>query len=343
VPMHLSSFAERTRFAELQAQARTRIAEAARARGLGPDDLADRLVPDLDLDPDGSKLLSFGARAFRVGFDEHLDPFVRDEAGALLRSLPRPAKADDADRARAAQETWKAIKTDAAAIAGGQIQRLEQAMITGRRWPAATFRSLLLGHPLLVHLVRRLLFGAYDAGGRLLHLFRVAEDRSFADVADAPLALDGDEGVGLPHPIDLPPAVLAPWGSLFADYEILQPFAQIGREVFTPTEAERTATAILRFQSREVETGKLFGLEHRGWRRASGDRIANTYRRELPAGYYAWLHVSPGVNLATPQESPVQTIGAMRVFRSDGADATMDELSPVAFSELVRDVALLVG
>ena len=46
--------------------------EVAEQRDLTPEELADRLVPDLGLDADGSLTLDFGPRAFRVGFDGSL-------------------------------------------------------------------------------------------------------------------------------------------------------------------------------------------------------------------------------------------------------------------------------
>jgi hypothetical protein len=337
--MHLSSFGERTRFTELKSQARARLAEAARARGLGPDDLADRIVPDLDLDPDGSKVLDYGSRSFRVGFDEHLDPFVRGEDGAVLRSLPRPVKADDGNKPRAAQEAWKALKDDASAIARGQILRLELAMVVQRRWDLATFRDVLVGHPLLVHLWRRLLLGAHDADGSLIQLFRVAEDRTFADAADAPVRLDAGR-IGILHPLEVPAEALAPWSAVFADYELLQPFPQLGRETFAPTEAERAATSLLRFEGQQVETGKLFGLEHRGWRRGAGFPCT-WYTRELPGGFVVELEISPGIDLANPRETPLQTLCAVLVSKGDRVP--LGDLSPIAFSELIRDLALIAG
>jgi hypothetical protein len=336
--MHLSSFGERTRFAELRAQARARLAEAARARGLGPDDLADRIVPDLDLDPDGSMVLSFGGRSFQVGFDEHLEPLVRTRDGVVLRSLPRPGKADDGDKARAAQETWKALKDDAAAIARGQIQRLEAAMISQRRWDLATFRRVLVDHPLLVHLCRRLLLAAYDAGGALVGLFRVAEDRTFADAADAPIRFD-EAKVGIPHPLEVTAEAIASWSTVFADYQLVQPFPQLGRETFLSTEAERPRVELSRFAGKEVETGKLFGLEHRGWRRGFDMEIGQIYTRDLHGGYAATFAIHPGINSTNPRETPVQTLGAI-VVAKDGRPHPLGELPPVVFSELVRDLAL---
>jgi hypothetical protein len=260
----------------------------------------------------------------------------------VLRALPKPSKNDDADLARAAQEAWKALKTDVSAIAGGQIQRLEQAMIARRRWDLATFRALLVAHPLLVHLVRRLLFSAAKEG-ETATLFRVAEDRTFADAADAPLDLDPAARVIIPHPLEIDREARSAWGSIFADYEIVQPFPQLGREVFTPTDAERAGSELSRFLGARVETGKLFGLEHRGFRRAPGYGAIGVYQRALPGGLTAAFAVSPGVDLTNPAATPEQTLGSLVLKRNQGALAPLGELDPILFSEIVRDLALLVG
>ncbi len=219
-------------------------------------------------------------------------------------------------------------------------------MITGRRWDLATFGAVLVAHPLLVHLVRRLLFGAYDAEGKLVELFRVTEDRSFAGAADTRVTLDPAARIGLPHPIDLAPEALATWGSVFADYEILQPFDQLGRVVFTITEGERSATTLDRFQGVRVETGRLFALEQRGWRHPPGGDVMPTiygYARTLPDGHVAELSISPGIDLLDPKKTPEQTLRPVLLLAPPRSAAPLGELSPVLFSELVRDLALFVG
>ena len=99
--MHLAGIANKVRFKGLQKKARERIDQIADARGLTTEELGDRLVPDLDLDDDGSRALSFGARAFKVGFDESLTPFVVDPEGKTRKALPKPNKSDDAAQAKA--------------------------------------------------------------------------------------------------------------------------------------------------------------------------------------------------------------------------------------------------
>jgi hypothetical protein len=132
--MHLNGVAQKVKFKGLQEKAREKMDEIAQNRGLTADELADRLVPDLDLDPDGSRTLDFGTRQFRVSFDEALKPVVVDGSGKTLSDLPKPNKSDDATKAKEADAIWKTLKKDVKAIAQNQIVRLELAMCSQRRW-----------------------------------------------------------------------------------------------------------------------------------------------------------------------------------------------------------------
>ncbi|KJS51024.1 hypothetical protein VM98_39430, partial [Streptomyces rubellomurinus subsp. indigoferus] len=87
---------------------------------------------------------------------------------------------DDAELAPAERKRFAALKKDVRTVAGDQIRRLEDAMVSGRSWTAEEFAQLFVGHPLLWHLVRRLVWLA-EADGTAT-AFRVAEDRTLADV-----------------------------------------------------------------------------------------------------------------------------------------------------------------
>jgi hypothetical protein len=200
--MHLDGIAQKLKFKGLQEKAKKKIAEIAESRNLTREELADRLVPDLDLDDDGSKVLDFGERTFRVGFDEHLSPFVLDAAAKRQKDLPKPNKSDDAEKAAIATRWWKAVKKDAKAISRQQILRLELAMCARRTWDVATFRTFMLDHPLMVHPLRRLVWATY-ADGAIDKTFRVAEDRSLADVDDATFVLPESATLGIAHRLDL--------------------------------------------------------------------------------------------------------------------------------------------
>jgi hypothetical protein len=199
-----------------------------------------------------------------------------------------------------------------------------------------------------VHLARRLVWGAFDAEGKLVMTFRVAEDRTLADERDAPCALPEGLVMGIPHPLDLSPDALALWGGVLADYAIVQPFEQIGRAVFLPSDEERASTVLRRAEGVRVPTGKIFGvLERRDWRReAEMDGVVHVYARDLPLSrHVAILEIEPGIRLTKLSETPEQTLGSVWLMkdRTLSVRAPFGELDPIVFSELARDLDRLRG
>lgn len=346
--MILHGLSQKTKSKALQDRARKKIEELAAQRGFTPEELADRLVPDLGLGEDGSMVLDFGPRSFRVGFDEILKPFVRAE-GKRLTDLPKPGKGDDPELAARAQAAWKTLKKDVRALASQQILRLELAMCGRRRWEPEVFRTFLLEHPLLQHLVRRLVWGIYDDHESLQGTFRVDEDGSFADVSDEPWHLPEGVRVGLVHSLDLADDLAARWGEVLGDYEILQPFRQLGREVYRIAPDERDVLELRRVEGLQVQTVRVLGLSSsRGWRRgpALDSGCIFWFAKPLPDGLHeARLWLDPGIIAGMVDEEPEQTLGTVIIQRTgsleDQGVVAFGELSPVVFSELVRDLESL--
>jgi len=341
--MNLNGIAQKAKFKGLQERARERIQAIAEARDLSAEELADRLVPDLDLDAEGTLVLDFGPRRFTVGFDEQLRPFVLDVDGARLKDLPKPNKADDAELANASSERWKLLKKDVKAIANNQIQRLELAMCSGRRIDAAVFRQFFVQHPLMRHLARRLLWGVPQADGSVQG-FRVAEDLSFADHQDMQFELAEDARVCLPHVLLLGETQQAAFGQVFADYEILQPFVQLGREVLTMSADELGQQECSRFKGKRVAIGSVYGLQHRGWRHGSPQDAGwiGWFEKSLPGGLEVQLELDPGTVVGEINYEPKQTLGtlSLRVAGSwdEAGQRCFRELDAVARSELLRDL-----
>jgi hypothetical protein len=339
------------KFKGLQEKAREKIDQIAEARGLSAEELADRLVPDLGLDDDGTRWLDFGPRKVKVVFDESLKPAVVDESGKRLPDLPKAKQSDDPEKASAATAAWKALKKDAKAIAQGQILRLELAMCAQRRWSPEVFRAFLLEHPLLIHLVRRLVWGTYAADGKMLGSFRVAEDSSLANAEDALYEIPDGAQVGIVHRWEIGDALAGMWGQVFADYEILQPFEQISRVVASPTDAEKVAKTLDRVKDLTVSTGKVLGLDARGWRRGfpQDGGVVSWYEKPVQGGLVLMLDLDPGIFTGMISESREQTLGSVTVDTEGGgngwgrkdAGIAMGDLPPIVFSELVRDLETL--
>ncbi|MDX3729613.1 DUF4132 domain-containing protein [Streptomyces caniscabiei] len=347
--MHLHGVAQRVKFKGLKARAQEKIAELAEGLGLTGEQLADRLVPDFGLDPRGTTVIDYGSRSFTVGFDEQLRPFVRDPDGKRRKDLPPPGARDDAELAPAERKRFMALKKDVRTVAADQVRRLESAMVEGRSWSAAEFRELFLGHPLLWHLVRRLVWLS-DTDGTTTS-FRVAEDRTFADVEDSTFDLPDTAAVRLAHPLRLPDELDA-WAELFADYEILQPFPQLGRQVFELTPEEADHWRLERFEGLAVTTGRLVGLERRGWRRGQplDNGVERWISKRLAPNRYAVLTPDDGIAVgyfdpAEQQKVEYLWLGTRPAdyWPHDTHTARFGEIDPVAVSELLADLTELTA
>ncbi|MBZ5794642.1 DUF4132 domain-containing protein [Burkholderia contaminans] len=356
--MLLNGIAQKVKFRALQDRAREKIDAIAEARGLSSEELEDRLAPDLGLDAHGTMLLDFGPRAFRVGFDETLKPYVRETgadgvAGARLADLPKPKKTDDPVKGKEAVERFKLLKKDARTIASQQVARLEVAMCGRRRWTPEVFRAFLAEHPLVRHLVQRLVWGVYEVddggnfGGTLKACFRVAEDGTAATADDDAFTLP--EGatirVGVPHALEIAPADAAAFGQVFADYELLQPFAQLGRDVYRLTDDERDGRKLERWKGVKVPTGRVLGLVNKGWRRGQVEDAGCIwyFTKPLGAGKVIELSLDPGIFVGAVDMNPDQELGVLQAgapsnwgsIREPDALSTLDEISA---SELIRDL-----
>jgi hypothetical protein len=134
-------------------------------------------------------------------------------------------------------------------------------MVKGRTWKAKDFETLVVKHPLMSHFARGLVFGSKK------DTFRVAEDGSYADEKDAKYTLPKDGLVRIMHPLDMSDPQKASWGQVFADYELLPPFQQLGRQTFTIEDKEKKSRDLApRFKGQEWGVSAFIGkLARRGW------------------------------------------------------------------------------
>ncbi|MES2946598.1 MAG: DUF4132 domain-containing protein [Pseudomonadota bacterium] len=349
--MHLNAIAGKVKFKALQERAREKISAVAQARGFSPEELADRLVPDLGLHETGTLVLDFGPRRFFVGFDETLKPLVKDAQGVRLKDLPKPLKSDDAALAEQATTSFKQIKKDAKAVASQQVSRLEMAMVGRRRWPVADFKLFFVEHPLMRHLSARLVWGLYQEG-KLVDNFRVAEDWSFADADDTLYQLPEqthDCSIGISHILEMSRQNLDAFGQIFADYEILQPFKQLSRETYCLTPEEQGLSTLTRFKDKQVATGSVMGLINRGWERGQAQDAGwvGEFSKHLEGNLQVDVQLDPGTIVGDMSYEPKQKLPAV-TLRKRGSYDQNGELSfgrvhAIVISEVLRDLELLAA
>ena len=110
-----------------------------------------------------------------------------------------------------------------------------------------------------------LIWGVYD-NGKLVDTFRYMDDGTFNTVDEDEYELADGQFIGLIHPLELDADTLAGWRTQLEDYEIAQPFDQLRREAFLPTEEELKANEVLRLPE-DSYTPTTFAktMEKFGW------------------------------------------------------------------------------
>jgi hypothetical protein len=228
-------------------------------------EVEDELVPRCGLRSDGEPTITRGDQRLFMALDDELNPFLRDPDGrrmpALETSQP-PAPAETRRR-------WAVIREQLSEAIPVQVRRLEEALVQQHRWEIARWREALLGHPLVVHLVERAVWGTYSRGGRRLEqTFRVAPDRTLWGPDDEPWGFGEADAIGLVHPLEVDAETRKAWNTILADYEVVTLFPQLDRPTFAPPKDVQRAPALV--VDVEAPADTLIRLHHRGWKRESG-------------------------------------------------------------------------
>ena len=249
-----------------------------------------------------------------------------------------------------AKADWKMVRKEVEAALRVQRTRLEEALTHQRRWEAGAWRIYLADHPLLMgHLVTHLLWGAWARRGPLQFCFRVAADRTLADLDDEEISLEGHPvKIGLVHPLDLSPEALQSWSTIFGEYELTPPFAQLDRRVFGVEQEEPEQKDVLSYMDTSIEqTGWLRGhLKRRQWVAGRRGQLLDFYYKPFPNHHLtAFIELGPGMNPASSKEDEPQHIRAVSFCRRSNLERpcrqrmALREVPAHVFSEVRHDLA----
>jgi hypothetical protein len=196
-----------------------------------------------------------------------------------------------------------------------------------------------------VSFTRRIVWGAYGEDGVLQSTFRTAEDRTLLGI-DGEVSLDLSSRIGVVHPIHLDDKTRAQWSEHMGDYEIIQPFEQLGRRLYRVEENEKGETMVQRYAESKFKSGVLRDLLIRsGWDRDT-DYLRKEYDREFSnEKVVAIATMSPGVPAGEASyDIADQTIASIefRAKKGRGKSSTpmlLSDVPPLAFTEAVHDIA----
>ena len=344
---------------------------AARRMGLTPNEIEELSVPTYGLEEVGLARMVFDdvICEIRVNGTEVTQTWCRGDKP--LASVPKTVKEQIPDELKEISQTVKDIRR----MLPAQRDRIENVYLNQQTWKLPVWQERYLDHPLVGTITRRLIwkFTRRDqaASGIWLDGRMVGRD-------DVPLDwLDDETMVELWHPLHVDPEVVVAWRDWLMRHEVRQPFKQAHREVYILTEAEReTATYSNRYAAHILRQHQFNALcSACGWKntlRLMVDAEFPPASKLLPAyGLRAEYWVEGiGTNYGTDTNDTGTYLflttdqvrfyrihsaenrahasggGYTAVRRNDNADIeplSLDQIPPLVFSEIFRDVDMFVG
>ena len=343
------SIGSRFRTKSFQEEA-TRQAEAlADRKGWTLDELADRTVPSGGFDETGSLELSYGQRQFvaRLLPDFKIELF--NPEGKKIASLPEARQDDDAESAAAAKKTLSAAKKEIKGAIQMQTDRLYEALCTQRQWSFTDWATYLQRHPVLRHLVQRLVWVEVREDGNN-RAFRPLDDGTLTDHEDNAVDISEGARIQVAHDSLLQPDSVTAWRQHLLDYEIKSLFTQLGRGVYTLPAELATADRIGDFEGHMIEAFALRGrVTKLGYTRGAAEDGGwfHRYEKRFPTlGLQATIEFSGN---SLPEDNRVVALTQLTFAATDksgnsgGAGLKLARVPATLLSECYQDMKLIAA
>jgi hypothetical protein len=228
-------------------------------------------------------------------------------------------------------------------------ERLECAPLERRSWTCADWRQRYFDHPVVGTVARRIVWEFEHSGTTATAAF---DGRSLVNQQGQPLNLSDLARVSVWHPLGSPVTEILQWRQRLAGSEVTQPFKQAHREVYLLSEAERaTATYSNRFAAHILKQSQFRAFaKTRGWNApylgpwsGGDDDFAERVLPEWELRAELWLS-GAGEEWADAGGFAYIATDQVRFCRMASRDPLpLDEVPPLVFSEVMRDVDLFVG
>ena len=274
--MNVDNMSRKFKNKRVRAAAVEAMAAAADTLGITSEELADRIVPDLGFDRNLCRVFDYGKRQFNV----YLKPSLEMEVFSgdkQIKTLPKPGTTDDKEIAEAAFNEFKEVKKQLKNVVAAQRSRLEYVLMCDRKWTSENWEKLFVGNAVMHCFAVGLIWGIYE-NGSLKDTFRYMDDGSFTTADGDEFTLPNDAQIGLVHPLELTEDQISVWKEQLSDYELTQPFDQLGRMVFRPEDKELSCNSLTRFEDTTVNSVAMINkMTKNGWYKGDAEDAGYFY------------------------------------------------------------------
>jgi hypothetical protein len=345
---------------------------AARRLGMTAQEIEEMSVPTYGLEEVGFRRDEFEdvISELRVNGSEAEQVWIRNN-GKQLSSAPKAIKEKYAEELKEISQAVKDIRK----MLPAQRDRIDNLYLLQKKWGLPSWQTRYLNHPLVGTIARRLIWkfskGDQNTSGIWLDGQIVGRDHQ-------PLAwLDDSTIVELWHPIHAESDVVLEWRQWLLEHEIRQPFKQAYREVYLLTDAERNTNVYSNRYAAHILRQHQFNslCAARGWKNSLRLMVDDEYppatkvlsQWGLRAEY--WIE-GIGEQFGTDTNETgtylYLTTDQVRFYRMEAVEnrahaggggyvahrwggrgnaepLSLENIPPLVFSEIMRDVDMFVG
>ena len=323
---------------------------AAQQLGLSLQDLDEISTSTHEL-VDGERALVFGRYTCRIALDARGVGLSWFEADRALRTEPASIRKEYS----AQRGSLKLIVKDMERSFAATRMRLERLLASERSWSREDFHARFVDHPFVSQLARSLVWTLQVSESAVAGLFR---EGGWFDIEGQPIQMDCISKVSPWHPALVPADEVRRWRQQVRERGLRQPFKQVYREVYRITDAElRTESYSNRFAAHVLRQHVMASVcQSRGWMyKLMGSFDSGSPCPTFQVPHHAlsaefWVHqASDGQDAQTAMGISIHVLSDQVRFyalSADGRDRRplrLVDVAPAVFSEVMRDVDLLVA
>ena len=221
----LLSVARGNRTNIIKEKATSLIEVIAERNGWTQDELADRTIPTAGFELDGEQVLELGSRIITVNLTEKLKIVIMNETGKVIKSLPPVKEDDDLVQFKEVKKQFSNIKKELKQVLDFQINRFYESMCTNRVWPYNEWYKYILQHPILTHVVQKLIWVASINSTDTF--FRPTAEGELIDINDNEVEIQNNSTIQLAYAGMLDESLIKAWTKILKEEKITQPFKQL--------------------------------------------------------------------------------------------------------------------
>ncbi|MDJ1494760.1 DUF4132 domain-containing protein [Cytophagaceae bacterium DM2B3-1] len=333
----------KTKYSNIGTAALNALQVAAEELGMDMNELADSIIPDFGFE-NMYKTFKVGEDEFRTFINKDFKLAFLNEDNKLLKSAPK-------NTPKPLLDEFKEIGKEVRDVVRSQSSRMELYLVIQRKWKPEKWQSFFVNNPIMFVYATHLLWGTFDASGKLSHTFYCAEDTSLLNLQDEEITIAEDSMVGMVHPLDLSEEERAAWIQKFYEAGIEPLFPQLLRPSVLLSDTDKDLTEVEEFADKKGNAVQIKGAFKRfgwtAWELGDHGDIYSFSKSFDELGVQAFIETGGGLFMGYTEDGWMAEFGkcyfrkmAGNIYQSP--NLPLGEVPPIVYSEVLSELRQIV-